>query len=78
MKLTHYRIDRDHSNSYAAWLAMGSPIAPSDAQRAALLKAAQLAVIGSPAQSVSVNKNSARLEFRLPRQGVSLLVLEAD
>ncbi len=28
-RLVHYRIDRDHSNSYAAWLAMGSPIAPS-------------------------------------------------
>jgi xylan 1,4-beta-xylosidase len=77
-KLTHYRIDRDHSNSYAAWLAMGSPIAPSDAQREVLLKAAQLAVIGSPAQDVSVNKNSATLDFRLPRQGVSLLVLEAN
>jgi xylan 1,4-beta-xylosidase len=76
-KLTHYRIDRDHSNSYAAWLAMGSPIAPSDAQREALLKAAQLAMI-SPAQSVSVNKNSVTLDFRLPRQGVSLLVFDAN
>ncbi len=25
LTLTHYRIDRDHSNSYAAWLAMGAP-----------------------------------------------------
>ena len=27
-KLTQYRIDSDHSNSYAAWLRMGSPITP--------------------------------------------------
>lgn len=77
-KLTHYRIDRDHSNSYAAWLAMGSPIAPSDAQRETLLKAAQLALLVGAAQSVPVDKSSAKLDFRLPRQGVSLLVLEAN
>jgi xylan 1,4-beta-xylosidase len=77
-KLTHYRIDRDHSNSYAAWLAMGSPIAPSDAQRESLLKAAQLALLVGTAPGVPVNKNSAKLDFRLPRQGVSLLVLEAN
>jgi xylan 1,4-beta-xylosidase len=77
-KLTHYRIDRDHSNSYAAWLAMGSPVAPSDAQREALLKAAQLALIGGAPQRVSVEKSGATLDFRLPRQGVSLLLLEAN
>ncbi len=72
MTLTHYRIDRDHSNSYAAWLAMGAPIAPSDGQREALLKAAQLAVLGGTAQRVSVTGNRAELNLRLPRQGVSL------
>jgi xylan 1,4-beta-xylosidase len=77
-KLTHYRIDRDHSNSYAAWLAMGSPIAPSDAQREILLKAAQLALLVGAAPAVPVDKNSVKLDFRLPRQGVSLLVLEAN
>jgi xylan 1,4-beta-xylosidase len=77
MKLTHYRVDRDHSNSYAAWLAMGSPIAPSDSQREALLKAAQLSTPGGTAQRVSVDRNRASLDFHLPRQGVSLLLLEA-
>jgi xylan 1,4-beta-xylosidase len=76
MTLTHYRIDRDHSNSYAAWLAMGAPIAPSDGQRAVLLKAAQLAVLGGTAQPVSAKGNRAELDFQLPRQGVSLLLLE--
>jgi xylan 1,4-beta-xylosidase len=76
MKLTHYRIDREHSNSYAAWLDLGSPIAPNDAQRALLLSASQLASLGA-AQNVPVSNGTARLEFELPRQGVSLLLLEA-
>lgn len=74
-ELTHYRVDRDHSNGYAAWLAMGSPIAPSDPQRVALLKAATLATVGAPGGAVSVKNGHANLRFRLPRQGVSLLVL---
>jgi len=77
MKLTHYRIDRDHSNSYAAWLAMGSPIAPSNLQREVLLKAAQLTPLGGAAQRVSVRNKRAQLDFQLPRQGVSLLLFEA-
>ncbi|MBU3079472.1 beta-xylosidase [Sphingomonas sp. XMGL2] len=72
--VVQYRVDHDHSNSYTAWLAMGSPIAPDDQQRAALLKAATLAG-GAPQQTVQVAKNRAELRFRLPRQGVSLLVL---
>jgi xylan 1,4-beta-xylosidase len=75
LKLTHYRIDRDHSNSYAAWLAMGAPIAPSDAQREILLKSAQLTPLGAT-QRVSVDEHHATLDFHLPRQGVSLLLLE--
>ena len=43
--LTHYRIDGRHLNSFATWQAMGSPLAPADAQRAALLRAARLATI---------------------------------
>jgi xylan 1,4-beta-xylosidase len=78
LKLTHYRIDRDHSNSYGAWLAMGSPIAPSDSQREMLLQAAQLARLSDAAQSITVRSRGAQLDFPLPRQGVSLLVLEAD
>jgi len=75
--LTHYRIDRDHSNSYAAWLAMGSPIAPTDQQRAALLKAAALATLAPP-QPVKLAGTGAELRFQLPRQGVSLVLLSAN
>ncbi|MFZ0267708.1 GH39 family glycosyl hydrolase [Caulobacter sp.] len=74
-RLVHYRVDRDHSNSYAAWLAMGSPIAPSDAQRKTLIEASRLASLDPEAPSIPVARGAARLDFVLPRQGVSLLVL---
>lgn len=73
--LTHYRIDESHSNAFAAWRAMGSPIAPSDAQRAALLKAAALATMDDALSRIDVAGKGAQLSFRLPRQGVSLLIL---
>lgn len=76
--LTHYRIDRDHSNAYATWLDMGSPIAPTDAQRAALLGAARLTMLGTARSPLSVRGGGAQLEFRLPRQGVSLIELDAN
>jgi xylan 1,4-beta-xylosidase len=75
--LTHYRVDKNHSNSYAAWLEMGSPIAPTNQQRAALLKAAELATLDEP-RVIKVRRDAAALDFRLPRQGVSLLVLKTD
>ncbi len=75
--LAHYRIDGSHANAYAAWLAMGSPIAPTDAQRAALIRAAQLAPMDDAPRTLEVKDGAAALDFRLPRQGVSLLVLTA-
>jgi xylan 1,4-beta-xylosidase len=73
--LTHYRIDEHHSNSFAAWRAMGLPLAPTDKQRAELLQAAQLATVDA-GQSVAVSGDGrAHLTIDLPRQGVSLLVL---
>src|SRR5439155_24006839 len=74
-RLVHYRIDRDDSNSYAAWLAMGSPIAPNDGQRAELLKAAQLSTLEDAGSPRAISHGKAALNFILPRQGVSLIVL---
>jgi xylan 1,4-beta-xylosidase len=74
-RLQHYRIDESHSNSYAAWKRMGSPIAPDERQYAQLEEAGQLTAMGSPT-AVRVEGGRARLAFALPRQAVSLLVLE--
>ena len=71
-KLQHYRIDNDHSNSYTAWQAMGSPAQVAAAQRTMLEQAGQLALLAPP-NSVSTKNGQAVLRFTLPRQGVSLL-----
>ncbi len=70
--LTHYRIDQEHSNSFTAWKKMGSPQKPSPEQIAALEKAGQLEMLGSP-QWVKVKDGAVISQFHLPRQGVSLI-----
>jgi xylan 1,4-beta-xylosidase len=73
-RLTEYRIDDAHSNAYAEWKRMGSPIAPNDAQYGRLIEASRLAVLRS--EEVPISSRGAELTVRLPRQAVSLLVLE--
>src|SRR5262249_2220662 len=46
--LSHYRIDENHSNAFAAWKRFGSPQVPSPAQYAELEKAGQLVAIDAP------------------------------
>jgi xylan 1,4-beta-xylosidase len=74
-RLQHYRIDEGHSNSFAAWKRMGSPIAPDEKQYAELEAAGKLAQMQAPA-TVRIDGGQARLPLALPRQAVSLLVLE--
>jgi xylan 1,4-beta-xylosidase len=75
-RLTHYRVDAAHSNAYTAWKAQGSPAQPSAAQYQALEKAAALATLtGSPA-TLAVKGGRATLPIVLPRQAVSLVVVE--
>jgi xylan 1,4-beta-xylosidase len=75
VKLQHFRVDADHSNAYTTWLKMGSPQPPSNAQYAALERASELARLDGP-PTIDVDGGRAALTFTLPRQGVSLLVLE--
>jgi len=76
-KLTHYRVDEHHGNAYAAWKRMGAPIAPTRAQYDELHAASQLALVSEPGP-VDAADGAARLELLLPRQAVSLLVVEWD
>jgi xylan 1,4-beta-xylosidase len=71
----HYRIDELHSNSFSAWKRMGSPIAPNDEQYLQLKAQGALARLEVP-DEVPVASGVAHLSFNLPRQGVSLLVLD--
>jgi xylan 1,4-beta-xylosidase len=72
-KLTHYRIDATHSNAYTTWLNMGSPQSPTPDQQSRLRSAAQLQRLAEPE---ILPPNQHTLTFPLPRQAVSLLILE--
>jgi len=70
----HYRIDQDHSNSFTAWLRMGAPQQLTRDQLEALKAAGDLQLLASP-QWMNTVDGVARIEFELPRQGVSLVLL---
>ena len=72
--VTHYRVDRDHSNSYEAWKKMGSPQPPTAAQYAALEKAGKLQRLPGE-HRVRADRGELRLTFELPRQAVSLVTM---
>jgi xylan 1,4-beta-xylosidase len=74
--LTDYRIDQNHSNAYAEWLRMGSPVAPNTEQYAALKQSSQLMKVAEAPASVAVKAGAVQYSFNLPRQAVSLLVFE--
>jgi xylan 1,4-beta-xylosidase len=73
--LTHYRIDAEHSNSYEAWKKAGSPQSPTPAQYAQVEKAGKLSTLRKP-ERLRVISGQLRLDFALPRQGVSLLTID--
>ena len=73
--LTHYRIDNKYSNSYEVWKSMGSPQNPSQEQVKTLERSGQLEMYTSPAY-IDITNGGLRIEFELPRQGVSLIRLD--
>ena len=73
--MEHFRIDRDHSNAYEAWKRMGSPPKPTPEQRADLERASDLTTMGS-SEWVRSEGGKLTIRFTLPRQAVSLLVLD--
>jgi xylan 1,4-beta-xylosidase len=76
-RITHFRIDGEHGNAYAAWQRLGSPIAPDKATYDALQAAGQLTGLTEPAGARREGK-SLSVSFSLPRQGVSLLLVDVS
>src|SRR5262249_28453193 len=74
-KIVEYRIDKDHGNTYQQWRYMGSPANPTDAQIQQLRDGQELGTVGS---IPDLKSTSATLNFKLPRCGVSLILLSAD
>ncbi len=71
----HYRVDADHSNSYTAWKALGSPQQPAAEEYGRLQRAGQLQQLRSPEWVTAESNGSVHVEFTLPRHGVSLVQL---
>jgi xylan 1,4-beta-xylosidase len=73
----HYRIDETHSNAFAAWKRLGSPLAPTPEQYFQLERSGGLELLEDPAM-IPVHDGQVTRMFVLPRQAVSLLVMELD
>jgi xylan 1,4-beta-xylosidase len=74
-RLQHFRIDAAHSNAFEVWKNLGSPQSPAPEQYSQLERAGRLASHEGP-QSIEVKEGQASIRFTLPRQGVSLLLIE--
>ncbi len=74
-KAEEFRMDELHSNAYRAWLEMGGPAHPDDAQTRELEKAGQLAQT-QPEHTISVRDGRTVIDLDLPRQGVALTRIE--
>ncbi|MDI3311841.1 MAG: hypothetical protein QJR05_10515, partial [Thermoanaerobacterium sp.] len=72
-KLIHYRIDKEHSNSYAVWKRMGKPYSPSVEQIRHIREREGLELYG-PIENIKMNYNMS-FEIDMPMHSVSLLLL---
>ena len=75
--LQHFRIDKNHSNAYEAWKRLGSPAQPTPGQYEELERSSQLSLLGSP-EWVRPENGKGVIRFSLPRQAVSLIVLDGS
>ncbi|MVT07995.1 GH39 family glycosyl hydrolase [Chitinophaga tropicalis] len=73
VRLTHYRIDNNHSNSYEIWKAMGSPQQVSNEQYRKLEAAGQLQQLHEP-EPLQASQGKLTVYTDLPGQAVSLLL----
>ena len=74
VRLTHFRIDEDHSNAYTAWQRMGSPQSPTPGQRTTLGRAGRLEELAPPRRA-RADRGRVTIGFQIPRRAVSLVLL---
>ena len=75
-RLTHHRIDGEHSNPYAEWVRQGSPLYPQGEQYASIKARDGLEEL-EPEREIEIKGGCATIEFDLPEHAVSYLVLKA-
>ncbi len=69
-----FRMDASHSNAYAVWQQMGSPVQPTAEQQQKLEAAGALERSVAP-QPLRVQAGAGTIDLKLPRQGVALVRL---
>ena len=74
-KVTHYRIDRNHSNAYAEWVRQGRPDYPAGGQYDAIKKRDSLELL-CPIETAVPKNGTLNMTFDMPVKSVSLLVIE--
>ena len=75
VRISHYRIDQNHSNAFTVWQKMGSPDYPDEKTKTHLKTRDDLELLNPPRDEVS-HHGGLKLELNLPTHGISLLVLE--
>lgn len=75
LKVTHYRIDKEHSNAYAEWLRQGKPLYPQGKQYEAIKAKDGLEEL-CPTFTLDSNNNIVEISFSMPTHGVSFLQVE--
>ena len=74
--VTHYRIDREHSNACREWERLGRPDWPDETQRAAILARSGPELLCPPEQA-RISGGRLDLRFTMPAHAVSLLEIRA-
>jgi len=76
-KVTHYRIDKNHSNAYAEWVRQGRPDYPAGGQYDAIKKRDGLEQL-FPVETVIPQNSKLDLTFEMPVKSVSLIIIERE
>lgn len=76
VRIRHWRIDEQHSNSHTAWLAAGAPQEPSAGQLRAI-KERQGLELFEPDRIEALHEDRLELTLHLPLPGVSLIEITA-
>ena len=72
VSISHYRIDREHSNACTEWERQGRPDWPDERQRAAIAARSGLELFREP-EKAEVPEGRLEMHFPLPVHGISLL-----
>lgn len=74
-RLTHFRIDGNHSNAYTVWKSLGRPLTP-DQDQMNRIKAKQGLELYEPVKTVNPQNSKIQYPLSMPHHSVSLLVFE--